>query len=213
MIFKNQNLKVNTLEHSKHFEHEHTHSHTKEQIAKEVECAKEVACKTCETEEENCDSCVHDHLHHSHELEDETKQNKNKVFWHIVWQGVKHTLEIFTYILIATIVIALIIYFVGGEEALMSIVSPNAWYVPIVCALIGLIPNCAGSVALVELYTSGIISFSACLGGLCAGAGVGLLILYKNNRSIKTNLFITFGLFLFGATVGLLFNLFMPTVI
>lgn len=210
LIFKNQQLKANTLEHSHHFEHEHSHSHTNEQIKKEVEGAKAEACETCELESKTCDTCLHDHLHHSHELEEETKQNKGKIFWHIVLQGLKHTAEIFAYILIANVVISLIIHFAGGEEALKSVISANAWYLPIVCALIGLIPNCAGSVVLVELYTSGIISFSACLGGLCASAGVGLLVLFKNNKNIKQNLFITGGLFLFGAVIGLIFNLFMP---
>ena len=210
LIFKNQQLKVNKLEHSSHFKHEHTHKHSEEQIQKEIEGAKIEACETCEVESKECDTCMHDHLHHSHELEEETKQNKGKVFWHIILQGLKHTAEIFIYILVANILIAIIIQLAGGEEALKSIISANAWYLPIVCALIGLIPNCAGSVVLVELYTSGIISFSACLGGLCASAGVGLLVLYKNNKNIKQNLLITLGLFLFGAAIGLIFNIFMP---
>ena len=210
LIFRHQVVKANTLSHSKHFEHEHSHIHTHEQIEKEVELANAEVCNTCEIEEKTCDTCSHAHLHHKHEMEVETKQNKGKVFWHIVLQGLLHTGEIFLYILIANLAITLVIHFAGGEEAIASIVSPNAWYLPIVCALIGLIPNCAGSVVLVELYTSGIISFAACLGGLCAGAGVGLLVLYKNNKNIKQNLLITFGLFLFGAVVGLLFNLFLP---
>ena len=210
LIFKNQLLNTNKLEHSKHFNHEHTHKHSAEQIEKEVEIAKKEACETCEIEAKECDSCLHNHLHHSHEFEQETKQNKGKIFWHIVLQGLKHTAEIFAYILVANVLIAIIIEFAGGEEALKSIISASAWYIPILCALIGLIPNCAGSVVLVELYMSGIISFSACLGGLCASAGVGLLVLYKNNKNIKQNLLITFGLFLFGAAIGLIFNLFMP---
>ena len=213
LIFKKQQLKADNLEHSSHFKHEHSHQHTKNQIEKEVESAKEVACHTCHIEEKSCDTCMHDKLHHSHEMEEENKQNRNKIFWHIVLQGVIHTAQIFSYILIANLAISLIIYFVGGEEVIMDAVNASAWYLPIVCALIGLIPNCAGSVVLVELYTTGIISFSACLGGLCTGAGIGLLILYKNNKNIKQNLFITASLFLIGAFIGLLFNLFMPAFI
>ena len=206
LIFKNQKLKVDNLEHSHHYKHEHTHEHTKQQI----DNVKKVDCETCNIESKECDTCHHDMLHHSHEMEEETQQTKGKVFWHIILQGLKHTAEIFAYILIANIVISLIIYFVGGEEVLINAINPSSWYLPIVCALVGLIPNCAGSVVLVELYTSGIISFSACLGGLCASAGIGLLILYKNNKNIKQNLLITLGLFVFGATIGMLFNLFLP---
>ena len=210
LIIKNQTIKANSLEHSKHFEHEHTHSHTHEQIEQVEKNISANVCGTCVEEEHDCDTCSHDHLHHSHELEDENKENRKKVFWHIVLQGLKHTAEIFAYILIANLLISIFIHLVGGEEALKSVVSANAWYLPIVCALIGLIPNCAGSVVLVELYTSGIISFASCLGGLCASAGIGLLVLYKNNKNIKQNLAITGMLFVIGATIGMLFNLFLP---
>ena len=210
LIFKNQKLQENKLEHSPHYKHEHTHKHDMQEIESDVKNAKKVACETCQTEIKTCDSCIHDNLHHHHELEEETKQNKSKVAWHIILQGLIHTAQIFAYILIANIVISLIIHFAGGEEALKNIVSASAWYLPIICALIGLIPNCAGSVVLVELYTSGIISFASCLGGLCASAGVGLLVLYKSNKNIKQNILITLGLFLFGAIVGLIFNLFLP---
>ena len=203
IIFKNQQVRADTLAHNKHMEHEHTHNHT-QNVEK---------CETCEVEEKSCSTCEHDHLHHSHELENETPKTKGKVFWHIVLQGVWHTLEIFLYILIANVIISVLIHLSGGEEVLKTIMGTNAWYQPIVCALIGLVPNCAGSVALVELYTSGIITFSSCLGGLCAGAGIGLLVLYKNNKNTKQNLLITLGLFLFGAFVGTIFNLFMPAMI
>lgn len=207
LLVKNQSLKADNLQHNTHFNHEHTHKHDKKQNAN-VEL-----CETCKTEEDSCDTCKHDHLHHEHEIESETPQNKSKIVWDIILQALKHTLEIFAYILIANIAISLILHFVGGEEAIKSVISASSWYLPIVCALIGLIPNCAGSVALAELYISGIISFSACLGGLCASAGVGLLVLFKNNKNTKQNLLITLILFLFGSIIGLLFNLFMPVKI
>lgn len=212
LIFKNQKIKQNNLEHSSHFEHEDTHAHDKNEYNK-IENLDAKICDTCKVEEKTCDTCSHDHLHHHHELENETNQNKKRIFWHIVLQGIWHTLEIFLYILIANLLISIIINLAGGEDVLKTIVGTNSWYQPIVCALIGLIPNCAGSVVLCELYTSGIITFSSCLGGLCASAGIGLLILYKNNKNIKQNLVITFGLFLLGAIIGLIFNLFMPAII
>lgn len=203
LIFRNQKLQEDKIAHTKHLEHEHSHLHE----------VKTENCEQCDVEEKSCDDCIHDHLHHSHELEEENKTNKGKVFWHIVWQGTKHTLEIFAFILIANILISVILNLAGGEDALKAIMGTNAWYQPIICSLIGLIPNCAGSVALVELYSSGIISFASCLGGLCTGAGIGLLVLYKSNKSIKTNIFITMALFLFGAIVGMIFNLFLPKII
>ena len=201
LIVRQKNLKKDDLEHTTHFEHEHTHDHSKQD---------DDHCETCAVEQKNCETCAHDQLHHHHELEKETEQTKEKVFWHIVWQGTKHTLEIFAWILGINLLIPIILGLAGGEEILQSIIGTNQWYQPLVTALLGLIPNCAGSVALVNLYMDGLISFSSCLGGLCTGAGLGLVILFKNNKNIKTNLFILLALFLIGATIGFVFNLFMP---
>ena len=171
----------------------------------------ENAIESEQTDEKNCDDCSHNHLHHKHELEHETK--KSKIFWSIFKQGLWHTLEIFVWILITNIVLTVILQLAGGEETLMSVMGTHSWYQPFVCTLIGLIPNCAGSVALVSLYMDGIISFASCLGGLCASAGIGLVILFKNNKNIKQNLLIVLGLYLIGVIVGLLFNLFLPFAI
>lgn len=211
LIFRKQNLQGDTFEHSDHFEHEHSHSHTKEQI--EEEKIKSASCETCEVEEKTCGTCEHNHLHHHHELENETTKKKSTIFWHIVLQAFIHTIEIFLWILIANLFITVLLQLSGGENTLKTIMGTNAWYQPFVCAFIGLIPNCAGSVALVELYMEGIISFASCIGGLCSGAGIGLIILFKNKKGIKQNLLIMLALYLIGVVVGLLFNLFLPASI
>ncbi len=206
LIFRkeNKNLSVDNLEHSTHFEHEHSHSHSdKEQI--KTEC-----CKECENEEKSCETCEHNHLHHHHELEEENKQGKGKIFWHICLQGLLHALQIFAIILVANVLITVVLELAGGEQALANILGTNSWYSPLICALIGLIPNCAGSCVLADLYINGMLSFASCLGGLCTGAGVGLLVLFKNKKNLKQNLFILLMLYLIGVIVGFVFNLFMP---
>lgn len=206
LVIRKRDLKKDDLQHNEHFEHEHSHEHSAEQTEKS-------ACKTCDAEQKNCDTCAHDKLHHHHEFEKDTEQTKAKVFWHIVWQGTKHTLEIFAWILIANLILSVALELAGGEEVLQNIVGTNKWYQPLVTALLGMIPNCAGSVVLVNLYMEGLISFASCLGGLCTGAGVGLIILFKNHKNIKKNLLILLGLFLIGAIIGFIFNLFMPFTI
>lgn len=124
--------------------------------------------------------------------------------------SIKHTFEIFAYILIANILIGLIVYFVGQENLTNFLAIGNGFVQPIFASLIGLIPNCAASVLLVELYISKAISFSSLLAGLISGAGVGIVVLFRKNKSIKNNLLILLTLFLFGAVIGLVFNLFMP---
>ncbi len=204
LIFKKdaKNLVADNLEHSTHFEHEHSHNHSKQE--QENEC-----CEKCNSEEKCCEACEHNHLHHHHELE-ENEKNKSKVFWHICLQGLIHSLQIFAIILVANIVITVILQLAGGEEVLAGLLGTNKWYSPLICSLIGLIPNCAGSCVLADLYINGMLSFSSCLGGLCTGAGVGLLVLFKNKKNWKQNLFIVLLLYLIGAVVGMLFNLFIP---
>lgn len=203
LIFKNnnKNLQEDNIEHSVHFEHEHSHNHNLEETNHEI-------CEKCEVEEKSCEVCEHNHLHHHHELEAET--SKSKVFWHICLQGLIHALQIFAIILVANLVITIIIQLAGGEEVLASLLGKEKWYSPLICSLIGLIPNCAGSCVLADLYVNGMLSFASCLGGLCTSAGVGLLVLFKNKKNLKQNLFIIALLYLIGAVVGMIFNLFMP---
>lgn len=203
LIVKQRELKKDNLEHNSHYEHEHSHNHNESNL----ENKDAMNCEVCEDEKKTCDTCAHEHLHHTHELED---KNKSKTFWHIVWQGTKHTLEIFAWILIANIVLTVIVQLLGGPEIMENIVGKNKWYQPFITALLGLIPNCAGSVAIVKLYMDGYVSFASCLGGLCTGAGVGLIILFKNNKNAKQNLLIMLILFLIGVIVGAVLNLFLP---
>ena len=212
LIFKKQTKKLNTFNHQ---QHSHTHDHDDKiedkNVLKNENCkvqTETISSASKDVSKTDCDDCSHNHLHHKHELSGDTK--KSKVFWSIFKQGLLHTLEIFTWILIANVLITVILQLAGGEEVLMQVMGTHTWYQPFICTLIGLIPNCAGSVALVSLYMDGIISFASCLGGLCASAGIGLIILFKNNKNIKQNLLIMLGLYIIGVIAGLIFNLFMP---
>ena len=71
-------------------------------------------------------------------------------------------------------------------------------------ALVGLIPNCASSVLLAQLYLQGAISFGSLFAGLCAGAGIGLAVLWRVNPSWKQNLFLTGALWAGGSVCGVL---------
>lgn len=127
----------------------------------------------------------------------------------IFWGSLKHTLEIFAYVLIANLLINILVFFIG-EPQIEAFLNQGIFLQPIFCALIGLIPNCAASVILVELYLSNILTFGSLLGGLCSSAGIGLIILFKKNKNIKQNLLIVLMLFVIGAVIGLLFNLLFP---
>lgn len=124
----------------------------------------------------------------------------------ILKSALKHTINIFIYIFILTLIINILIELIG-EENLKSFMSGQAIFEPIFVAIIGLIPNCASSVIITELYLSGIISFGSLIAGLLVNAGAGILMLFRINKNIKENIKIVVLLFILGAVTGIVFNL------
>lgn len=115
----------------------------------------------------------------------------------------KHTVKIFVYILLITFVLTLGIEIIGEEN--LAVVFQNMPVVgELIAALVGLIPNCASSVVITELYLSGIIGAGAMMSGLLVNAGVGLLILFRLNRDWKQNAGIVAALYALGAFWGVL---------
>ncbi|MBR5798835.1 MAG: arsenic efflux protein [Lachnospiraceae bacterium] len=115
----------------------------------------------------------------------------------------KHTLQIFFFILIISLVINLGIEWIG-EDVLASFMTGQPILGPIFAGVIGLIPNCASSVVITQLYLEGVIHAGAMMAGLLAGSGVGLLILFRANDDLKENLKITFLLYAIGVAAGIL---------
>ena len=80
---------------------------------------------------------------------------------------------------------------------------------PLIAGIIGFIPNCAASVVLTQLYIEGVVSFGSLIAGLCTGAGVGLLVLFRTNKHYKENFAIMGILYFFGVVTGLIINIFL----
>lgn len=125
----------------------------------------------------------------------------------IIRSALNHTVRIFLYILILTCALAFIMDAVGIQE-LSRMLLGDTIFQPLIAGVIGLIPNCAASVALTELYLGGAISFASVVSGLCTGAGVGLLVLFRINHSPKENLKILGLLYGIGALSGMVLQLF-----
>ena len=124
----------------------------------------------------------------------------------ILKSSLKHTINIFIYIFIISIIMHLIIHFIG-EEAIASLVLNKPIIGPIIAGLIGLIPNCAASVILTQMYLENLITASTLISGLLVGAGVGLAVLFKSNKRIKDNLKILVLLYSIGVISGIFLEL------
>ena len=114
-----------------------------------------------------------------------------------------HTLQISIFILVVTFGLNLILHFVG-EDTLANLVLNRRILGPALAGLIGLIPNCAGSVAITQLYLEGAMSIGSAMAGLLTGSGVGLLILFRMNPDKKENLKILALLYGIGVLAGIL---------
>lgn len=136
--------------------------------------------------------CEHEHCH----CEEEG----------ILKSSIKHTISVFIYILIISFILNTVIYLIG-EDNLANFILNKPILGPILAGIIGLIPNCASSVLLTQLYLSGVISVSTMLSGLLVGAGVGILILCKVNKNIKENASIIGLLYVIGVVAGIVLEI------
>ena len=121
----------------------------------------------------------------------------------IVKSAVHHTIEIFIYVLLITVILNIIIAFIG-EEFLANLILNRPMVGELIAGIIGLIPNCAASVVITQLYLNGVLSAGAMLSGLLAGAGVGILVLLRVNDKPKENIRIILLLYVSGVAAGLL---------
>lgn len=147
--------------------------------------------ETSEDEPEIKDLCEHEHCHCEHG---------------IFKSALKHTINITLYIFIISLVLNIIIYFIG-ENNLAHILNSTPIIGPIIASLVGLIPNCASSVIITQLYLSKVLNFATMIAGLLVNTGVGLLILFRTNKDLKENIKITVLLFAIGVIFGIIFDL------
>lgn len=125
----------------------------------------------------------------------------------IFYSALHHTAHVSLFVFIVTVFVNALVFFVG--DGFDGGVTDIPFVSHVLCAVVGLIPNCAASVALTRLAMSGIITSGAMMSGLFSGAGVGMLILFKVNKHHKENALIALILILVGTMFGMLADL-MP---
>jgi hypothetical protein len=168
----------------------------------------------------NCEQGIDDLSHH-HETALEmpaccghnaNSASKKFTAAEILVHPLTHTLKIFIFIFLASIAINFSLEQVG-KEAIAGVLTANWVLGPVLAALIGLMPNCAASVAITELFIQGMITYGAAVAGLCASGGLGLLVLAKEEKN-KRNIAMVIGLLL-GISVfaGLLIQYLMSSAL
>lgn len=138
-------------------------------------------------------SCAHHHEHHHHD----SKLKHN--FKHTLL----HSIEILIYVFIVNFIFGLLIELLG-EAKLIIFLQNNKYFAPLFSSIIGVIPNCASSVVLSELYIINGLSFGALLSGLLMNAGLGLVYLFKKKENVKMNINIIIIMFIISLIIGYL---------
>lgn len=150
----------------------------------------------------------HEHPHdyeqeHIHEIcEHDHCQCEKGIFR----SAISHTLQITFFILLITLALNLVLHIVG-EDALAQLILNRPVLGPMLAGIVGLIPNCAASVVITQLYLGGALSAGAMMSGLLTGSGVGLLILFRVNHNKKENLTIIGLLYFIGVLAGVVIEL------
>ncbi len=120
--------------------------------------------------------------------------------------ALKHTMKIWIFILIVNLLLNFLLETTGFVR-LVEAGEKHIWMsVPFIC-LIGLIPNCAASIIITELYLNQLITGGAMMAGLLVGCGVGLLVLFRADHNAKECLQITGILYVLGVCWGILLEL------
>jgi len=129
----------------------------------------------------------------------------------ILRSALRHTVQITFFILLVTFALNLVIRFVG-EDTLAGLILNRPVIGPILAGLVGLIPNCAASVVITQLYLENAMSVGAMMAGLLVGAGIGLLVLFRVNHNKKENLKIVGLLYFVGVIAGIVIDLFLTGI-
>ena len=138
-------------------------------------------------------------------------EDEHEGFLGIVKSALVHTIHIFLFVLVLTLILGAVIELVGKEN-LSALLKTSPVISHVLAGIIGLIPNCAASVIITELYLDEMITLGTMMSGLLVGAGIGLLVLFRVNDNKKENVNIALLLFIIGTVVGLLFDLFKITI-
>lgn len=168
----------------------------------------------CVRESEHCGGAddieltAHIHGCHHHDLEERralpknaSKKQKAAHIWNVYLKHpLIHTATVILYIFAVNVIFGTVVHYVG-QKRLAEFMTSTGYLQPVFAALVGLVPNCAGSVVITEMYIVEGLNLGGAVAGLCVSAGIGYAVLAKQNRPIKHTALII--LLMYTLSVGL----------
>lgn len=143
----------------------------------------------------------HDHAHHGHHHD----HSHGGGWLDMAKSALLHTVKVGFFIFVVTLILNAALEFIG-EDTLAHFLESNTVIAVFASALVGLIPNCAASVLIAQLYLEGMLGAGAMMAGLLVSAGVGFMVLVRANRPMSQNLMIIAAMYATGVIWGLLFT-------
>lgn len=116
--------------------------------------------------------------------------------------SLKHTMKIVIFIFVISLILNSFDYSIYIDK----IINNSKIIAPIILSFVGLIPNCASSILITKLYLDDIILFGSMISGLLVSSGVGILVLFRQNKSVKENIMIVLLLVIISSIWGIIFN-------
>lgn len=171
------------------------------ELCADANCGCEQDCETCRRDPalryEHCDDCYYPHAHEHDHTHDHAHG-----WGAILKSALVHTVQVVVFIFVITLLLNIVLETVG-ESALEGVLGGDSFLSVAVAALVGLIPNCAASIVIAQLYIEGVLGSGAMLAGLLVSAGIGLLVLVRTNRNWRQNLGIIVVLYAIGVACGM----------
>ena len=197
------------------FGNEHMHKghsgHDIRQLCEQegCDCADGCACADCglvthAMAEHTHESCEHEHAHehcHGHEHGNGNEHAHTAGWGHLAAAALRHSMQITLFVFVICLALNLVVE--AGLEDSIAAVTATPVVGSVVAAILGLIPNCAISVALTQLFLDGVLTGGAAMSGLLVNAGVGLIVLFRTNGDSHENLRICMLLVAVGALCGI----------
>lgn len=155
----------------------------------------EIVPPESEIADENISGCCGHHV-------EEHRDTFKKFFLH----PLIHSLKIFLYIFVVNLALGSLIYYIG-EDRVVAFMQNVTYLQPLLVPLVGLIPNCASSVLITQMLILKGITFGSAVAGLCCNAGIGLAVLFKENKNVKQNILVISILYLSSVLLGYIVTL------